>query len=229
MDAFQDRHGDNLGAYSPTSSLNFSRAVSKVGSMKRFLFLVLLSALAIPLRADADAATDEKLNQLSGKIEDLIASQEAQRKRISELSKELDNLREQMGKPTGNYAEKEDLKRLADAIKEVDKKRLDDYDKIHNDLLKISKLAAGSTPSPRQRPGSDTPPSDKDKEKDKTSTGDKATFEPYVVQQGDTLEAIVQAYKAKNIKITVAQILKANPTLVPEKMHVGQKITIPAP
>ena len=195
--------------------------------MKRFLFLVLLSALATPVRANADAATEEKLNQLTGKIEDLIASQEAQRKRISELSKELDNLREQMSKPTGNYAEKEDLKRLADAIKEVDKKRLDDYDKIHNDLMKISKIAGGSGPtSGPKRSGSDTPPPPV---KDKSSTGDKATFEPYVVQQGDTLDAIVQAYKAKSIKITVDQILKANPGLVPEKMHVGQKITIPAP
>ena len=34
---------------------------------------------------------------------------------------------------------------------------------------------------------------------------------PYVIQSGDTLDAIVQAYKEKNIKVTVAQILKANP------------------
>jgi len=195
--------------------------------MKRFLFVALLSVLAVPSPAAADAATDEKLSQLTGKIEDLIASQEAQRKRISELSKEIDNLREQMGKPSGNYADKEDLKRLGEAIKEVDKKRLEDYDKIHKDLLKIGNLASsgGSTPGPKRTIPSETPPPDKDK----VSTGDKATFEPYVVQAGDTLDAIVQAYKAKNIKITVAQIMKANPGLVPEKMHVGQKITIPAP
>jgi LysM repeat protein len=227
LDAFEDRHADNLGTHALTSSLNFVWPVPKVAFMKRFIFAALLAVLAAPSPATADAATDEKLNQLTGKIEDLIASQEAQRKRISELSKEIDNLREQMGKPSGNYADKEDLKRLGEAIKEVDKKRLEDYDKIHKDLLKISNLAAsgGSTPGPRPpRPASTEPPTS-----DKGAAGDKATFEPYVVQPGDTLDAIVQAYKAKNIKITVAQIMKANPGLIPEKMHVGQKITIPAP
>ena len=57
---------------------------------------------------------------------------------------------------------------------------------------------------------------------------DKGIFE-YTIQPGDTLDAIVQAYKEKNMKITVAQIVKANPGLVPEKMKVGQKISIPAP
>src|SRR5439155_23574294 len=107
--------------------------------MKRFLFLLILPLLAssAPVRAQ-DAAIEEKLNQLNGKIEDLIAGQEAQRKRISELSKELDSLREKADKPSGNYADKEDLKRLDEAIKEVDKKRLEDYDKIHSDMLKLS-------------------------------------------------------------------------------------------
>jgi phage tail protein X len=32
-----------------------------------------------------------------------------------------------------------------------------------------------------------------------------------VIKSGDTLDAVVLAYKEKNIKVTVAQILKANP------------------
>ena len=50
-----------------------------------------------------------------------------------------------------------------------------------------------------------------------------------MIQSGDTLDAIVQAYKEKNIKVTVAQILKANPGLKAERLRVGQKIFIPAP
>ena len=56
-----------------------------------------------------------------------------------------------------------------------------------------------------------------------------ANPETYVVQSGDTLSVIVQAYNEKGIKVTTKQILKANPGLVPEKMKVGQKIFIPAP
>ena len=51
----------------------------------------------------------------------------------------------------------------------------------------------------------------------------------HAVASGDTLSTIAQAYKEKGIKVTVDQILKANPGLVPEKMKVGQKIFIPAP
>ena len=58
--------------------------------------------------------------------------------------------------------------------------------------------------------------------------GDDKAF-PYVIKKNDTLDAIVQAYKEKNIKVTVDQILKANPGLVPERMRTGQKIWIPAP
>ena len=52
---------------------------------------------------------------------------------------------------------------------------------------------------------------------------------PYVIQSGDTLSAIVQAYKEKNIKVTAAQILNANPGLKAERLIVGTKIFIPAP
>src|SRR6516164_448380 len=191
--------------------------------MKRFLMLLLLPIVPFPAPAHAqDAATEEKINQLSGKIDNLIEAQETLRKRISEISRELDGLRDKADKPTGNYADKEDLKRLGEAIKEVDKKRLEDYDKIHNDLLKLSQTL---TKSAGAGPGSKTKSTPVEASgSDKGATTDKGTFEPYVVQQGDTLDAIVQAYKAKNIKITVQQIMKANPGLVPEKMHVGQKI-----
>jgi LysM repeat protein len=51
-----------------------------------------------------------------------------------------------------------------------------------------------------------------------------------VIASGDTLSTIAVAYsKELNAKITTALILKANPTLKPEKMKVGQTILIPVP
>jgi len=52
---------------------------------------------------------------------------------------------------------------------------------------------------------------------------------PITVAPGDTVSTISLAYREKGIKVTVDQILKANPDLVPEKMPVGRKIWIPAP
>ena len=109
--------------------------------MKRISFLLVTLALCAPpaLRAQ-DAATEERLNKLSGRIEDLAAGQEVLKKQISELSKELEALREQSAKPSTSYARPEDLNRLAEAVKEVDRKRMDDAEKTHAELLKLRKV-----------------------------------------------------------------------------------------
>src|SRR5947208_3508327 len=96
-------------------------------SMKRIsLLLLTLSFCASPVSRAQDAATEERLNKISGQIEDLIAGQKEQRQRFAALVKEFESLREQVSKPSGNYAAQEDLKRLGEAIKEVDRKRIDD-------------------------------------------------------------------------------------------------------
>src|SRR5881394_3798687 len=74
---------------------------SYFGAMKRIsLLLITLLLGAVPVSRAQDARTEERLNKLSGQIEDLIAGQEAQRKRISELAKEIESLREQLIKPS---------------------------------------------------------------------------------------------------------------------------------
>src|SRR4051794_4798091 len=81
------------------SLLNSSVLIPTLAPMKRLCLLFVTFPLSIPsLTAAQDAATEEKLNQLNGKIEDIIAAQDSQRKRLAELAKEIDHLREQMGK-----------------------------------------------------------------------------------------------------------------------------------
>jgi len=193
--------------------------------MKRFFFLLVLLALcsAPGVRAQ-DAATQERLDKLSGRIEDLTTAQEALKKQITELSRELEGVREQSGKPNTSYARHEDLSRLAEAIKEVDRKRMDDAEKIHTELLNLRKVLEAPPPQPKK--SSVAPP------KDTAGTSNPSTPEKgfeYVVKSGDTLDAIAVGCKEKNIKVTVAQILKANPGLKAERLRVGQKIFIPAP
>lgn len=194
--------------------------------MKRISLL--LAALLLcgisKVRAD-DAATEERLNQLSGKIEDLIAGQEAQRKQLTDLRREIESLREQASKPTGNFAAQEDLKRVADAVKEVDRKRLDDYEKIRSTIKDLgATLASQSAQRPPKR---SDPPITQVANVEKTPKNEKG-FE-YTIKSGDTLSAIIAAYRKQNIKVTEKQIMDANPGLVPEKMKLDQKIWIPAP
>src|SRR2546421_1487513 len=64
--------------------------------MKRiFILLTAATLLFAPAARSQDAATEERINQLNGKIEDLIAGLEAQKKVISELRKEIEGLRDQ--------------------------------------------------------------------------------------------------------------------------------------
>lgn len=193
--------------------------------MKRiFCLLITLSLCATPAARSQDAATEERLNKLSGQIEDLIAAQKELKQRITSLTRELESVREQAAKPSANYAAADDLRHLAEAVKEVDRKRLDDYDKIHAELLKLGKsLSAPAAPSKRATPTNsvDVPPADK-------GGSPQKGFE-YTIEPNDTLSVIVKAYREKNIKVTVEQIQKANPDLNPNRLKVGQKIFIPAP
>jgi septal ring factor EnvC (AmiA/AmiB activator) len=220
---------DRIGTYSqPRFALELLATGFYCRTMKRISLL--LAALLLcgisKVQAD-DAATEERLNQLSGKIEDLIAGQEAQRKQLSELRREIDSLREQASKPTGNFAAQEDLKRLADNVKEVDRKRLDDYEKIRTTIKDLGKTLVASSPStPSHKVKSDGESTEAPKT-NKQAASDKG-FE-HIVKSGDTLSGIITAYREQNIKVNKEQIMAANPGLVPEKMRLGQKIWIPAP
>ena len=193
--------------------------------MKRISFLLVTLALCIPpaLRAQ-DAATQERLDKLSGRIEDLTAAQETLKKQVNELAKELAGVREQSAKPNASYARLEDLNHLAEAIKEVDRKRMDDAEKIHTELLKLRKVLEMPPSQPKKSPVSVS----KDTPVIPDSTTPTKGFE-YVIKSGDTLDAVALAYREKNVKVTVAQILKANPGLKAERLIVGKKIFIPAP
>jgi len=189
-----------------------------------FLLLLTLSLGAVPAGSAQDAATEERLNKLSGQIEDLIAGQKQEKERLASLAREMENLREQASKPTANYAAQEDLKRLADSVREVDRKRLEDYDKITTELRKLGKTLAAPIPSSKKS----TPTTALDSP-DATKAGPSAKGFEYVIEKNDSLSAIVKAYAEKNIKVTTEQILKANPGLDPNRLRVGKKIFIPAP
>jgi LysM repeat protein len=193
--------------------------------MKRISFLLATLVLcAAPAVRAQDAATQERLDKLAGRIEDLTAGQEALKKQISDLSHELDSMREQLGKPNTSYVRHEDLTRLAEDIKAVDQKRIDDAEKVRTELQRLRNAVVTSATPPKKAPAV--------KPKETTSTSTPATSDKgyeYVVKSGDTLDAIALAYKEKDIKVTVAQILAANPGLKAERLRVGQKIFIPKP
>lgn len=185
-----------------------------------------------------DAATEERLKQLAGKIEDLISGQEAQRKQIASLAREIESLRDQQNKPNTSYASQDDLKRLAKAIEAVDQKRIEDNQNIGATLDKIKRTLETPVKPPKTTANQPSERTQDHASTDRDRTGSNSLTKnsdkqekgfDYTVQSGDTLSAIIAAYKEKGIKVSEKQIMAANPNLVPEKMKVGQKIWIPAP
>jgi LysM repeat protein len=186
-------------------------------TMKRISIFLAIALLAVPAVSRAqDAATEERFNKLSAKIDVLIESRDAQNRKIEELARAIESLQQQAGRPSPNYASQEDVKLLAEKLKEVDRKRQEDNDRIL-DSIKRELASAIRTPSPRPTPAAG----------DTSSIPDKG-YE-HVVKEGETLSAIIAAYRENNVKVTLDQVLKANPGLKPTQMRVGQKVFIPAP
>ena len=130
-------------------------------------------------------------------------------------------MRDQVSKPTGNYASQEDLKRLAETIQEIDRKRQADKELILDEFAKLEKLVAAA---PARAVAKPVVP-------ENISAGPKPddTVFNYKVKKGDRLDLIAKAYRDQGFKVTVKQIEEANPGLNPARLIVGQKIFIPAP
>jgi len=177
------------------------------------------SAAEVASRQEAE----ENYKTLRGHVDDMVAAQADQAKRIQALAKEIADLRDQPAKPAGNFASQDDLKRLADAIQEIDKKREADKELILHEIAKLGKTIAVSAnrPSPKQ-------PVIESKESATSSGPDNQAGYTYVIKKGDTYSVVALAYREQGIKVSTEQIEKANPGVDPARLRVGQKIFIPA-
>jgi LysM repeat protein len=193
--------------------------------MRKISLWVLMLVLTTSLGRAQDAATQQQLDKLSGQIQDLTDAQVQQGKRLDAIEKEIADLGDKMNQPAANnYASADDLKKLAEQVQEIDQKRQDDRDLILKQLEKLGKINA----STGHRSSSETaPPADTDNSAP-TPVGPQ-TGHPYIIASGDTLAAIAKAYRAQGVKVSVKDILAANPGLDPNKLYVGKKIFIPDP
>jgi LysM repeat protein len=181
-------------------------------------FLVL--GFSVAAARAQDDATQQQINELNGRIQNLTESQAVQAKRITALEKEISELRE---KSNGSGANADDLQKLADQVQDLAKKQKADQELILKEIGKLGK-AGGSSPSHKSTPNATT-----NTVAGNPSSSGKETGDEYKVAAGDTLSIIAKAYHDQGIKVTKEQILKANPGLNPNNLKVGQKIFIPAP
>jgi septal ring factor EnvC (AmiA/AmiB activator) len=210
--------------------------------MKRFFvplgisFFALVAAAqdAAPVTTPAAAVaakqgTDERYERMAADIQALQAANDALQAKFSAVEQQLQDLRNQLTQSASNFSTPDDLKRLADKILEVDKKREEDKQAIAEEIRKsIAELKHAVTDG--SAPSRVSPP----KPAVSTESPDTEKGFVYKIQDGDSLSAIVKAYnadfKSKGMKtITLKQARDANPEVDWNRLRVGQKIIIPRP
>ena len=178
-----------------------------------------------------ETATQQQIDKLSGQIQDLNELVETQRKHIDALDKEIADLRVKVNTPVVNdYANRTELKSLAEQVQEVDRKRKEDSDMIADQIQKLVKAATmAPLPSPIQPTHRiSSAPSTPRVDESTTPSVPQKGYE-YEVKPGDNLGLIIKAYRDKGVKIKLSQIKAANPTMNPDLLVPGKKIFIPDP
>ena len=217
------------------------------------LHLLLTTAFAqdSPARAAVEReAAEENYKLLSSAVNGLTTGQADLQRRLGALADEIRAIRAQDNKvDTSKFVTREELNRLVESVKEIDRKReadkkliLDEFEVLKKDLRKMlsAPAAASSASSPKKEKspsvsdkGSERPiekPSDKPgKTSEVATTNQEGVY--YVVQAGNNLLAIVKAhneeFKKQGKKTTLQLVRDGNPGLKDTNLRVGQKIFIP--
>ncbi len=189
----------------------------------RLLLLVFLVGICSPLlkaqtpiEAIAERQqAEERYRRLNSLVEELVAANQSLQLNMEALNKEFRKVREEVADVQSRQSQaatQETLKRLEDAIKEVDRKRVEDNRKILAELERLGKTLAAPVRNP--------PPSAPVKT-------DKVY--KHTVKENDTLYGIIAAFKEQGITVSRKQIEEANPKVDWNRLQIGQEIVIPIP
>jgi biotin carboxyl carrier protein len=189
----------------------------------------------------------EDFKRLTGEVADLRDANLAQQRRMSQMQKEIDALREALRESNergtakmGEFTTRDDLKKMADKIQEVDQRREADRKLILEQFEQLGKTLAQPAEKPerpnRRRDKETKEPKERGNPTNEAGTTQpiEGTFYPYKVQDGQRLRDIVIAFNAKlkeegRPPITMSQVKKANPKMNPDRILVGQEILLPVP
>jgi hypothetical protein len=212
----------------------------KFAAAKIVLFALLCSAL--PGRAQGIQVDMEEFRRLQGEVADLRDAKSADQRRISELSRKVEQLQsalrsaeERTTMKLGDTITREDLKKVLDRVTEVDEKRendrkviLEEFDKLAKTLSKPSIADNSRT----RRQNSREP--EKEKETEKEPEAFEGTVYPHKVEPNQTVSQIIEWWNTSLKKeglpaVTYSQVKKANPKLDFNRIRVGQEILLPVP
>jgi LysM repeat protein len=180
----------------------------------------------------AQQGAEERYKRMSADMQALQMDNESMKAKIAALEQKIDDLRQQLAASANdhNSSVQEDIKRLAEKITEVDRKREEDKQAISEE---IRRSIGGLEKSLSNSGNPNRPAISRSAPLTEPTTSQGGGFS-YTIQEGDTLSAIRKAYntdfKTKGWKtLSQQQIMDANPAVDWNRLRVGQKIVIPKP
>ena len=163
--------------------------------MKRILIWVFILSFSLAAARAQDAATQQQIDQINGRLQDLIDAQAVQAKRITALEKEISELSDKSnGSGANPGANPDDLQKLADQVQELAKKQQADNDLILKEIGKLGKV--GGSPSGHKP----TPNVTTNAAAGGPGAGGKENGYEYKVAAGDTLSIIARAIASRASK-----------------------------
>lgn len=204
---------------------------------------IALLNVGVPTRAQGLQVDVEEARRLQGEIADMRETNLANKKRIDELTRKVDQLQSALreanerNRTVDEPATREDLKRLAEKVAEVDAQRekdrkaiLDQFEKLEKGLKEILRSGGGNN-------GGKSRPREQSSEQSTQETAPEVlegNFLKHVVQSGETFSEIIEAFNAALKKegrptVSYSQVRKANPKLDLNRIRVGQEILLPVP
>lgn len=205
-----------------------------------FLMMICCSAMAQNTEAARRAAAiaekqalNEKLSRLTSTMEGLVNDQinllnqiQSQAAEIRELRAEVARLKadqELQRKAAESAVTQAEFKSLVAQINQSESKRKKDQELILDSIEDIGKARIAAAQS-----SSNNPSGSKSVKPDPQPSTSSVGYE-YEVQPGDNISSIVSSYRESGVPVTVNMVLKANPSVVPERLQVGTKLFIPDP
>jgi len=208
-----------------------------------FLMMICCGAMAQNTEAARRAAAiaekqalNEKLSCLTSTMEGLVNDQINLLNQIQSQAAEIRGLRAEVArlkadqelqrKAAESAVTQAEFKSLVAQINQSESKRKKDQELILDSIEDIGKARIAAAQSAQSSPNNSS--GSKSVKPDPQPSTSSVGYE-YEVQPGDNISSIVSSYRESGVPVTVNMVLKANPSVVPERLQVGTKLFIPDP
>lgn len=211
-----------------------------------------LLAFASPLIPDSGAqaidpaVVGERLQRLQVTVDSVEAASVSQKRQIDTLANQIQRLREEQTRDMAELSAKssqrpwaedlrrqnEDLKRLAAAIEEVDRKRVADHEQVLKVLADLRKAVAALAEAPAAKPTRRGTREDKAPDRQDPPADPAVKAIPYTVGRGETLSVIVEGFNVDARKkgyqtLSVQQVMQFNHITDARRIPVGAILNLP--